>query len=188
MARAFYKGQRFESIRVLPEWDGEFDHCVLERCDFSRQEFDGAEFAHCTFLNCDLSNAILENLALHHTVFSGCKWVGVDFGKCSKYQFSAQFVDCILDYAVFDHNTLKKIHFERCSLREVSFNECHLGEAWFDHCTLERAVFTRCNLEGADFRTAMDYALDPQQNRVRQARFALPGVLRLLDPLQIRID
>lgn len=188
MARAFYSRKVFSARDVRPEPDAELEHCQLDGCDFARFVWDGAEFAHCSFSNCDLAMAVLDGVALHQSVFQDCKLIGVDFAKCSQYQFSVTFRNCILDYAQFDHHVLKEMLFENCQLREVSFNECNLTGARFVDCDLDGASFTRCNLEGADFRSARNYTLDPAQNRLKNARFSLPGVLSLLAPLRIRID
>jgi hypothetical protein len=44
------------------------------------------------------------------------------------------------------------------------------------------------NLTGADFRTAYNYSLDPENNKLKNARFSGPGVLGLLDKYDIKID
>lgn len=186
--RAFYQKKVFKSSDPLPERDGEFDHCRFENCDFSRFHFDGAEFAHCQFVQCDFAMSVLEDVALHEVAFSGCKLLGIDFGKCSKFQFSVAFTGCLLDYAFFHRNNLKKLCFQECSLRETTFNECDLSGAAFVDCDLERATFEQANLEGADFRSARNYSIHPGMNKIRKAKFAIPGVLGLLDHLDIKVD
>lgn len=188
MSRMLYERVVFSKASPLPECDAEFDHCRFEGCDYARFPFDGAEFAHCDFFHCDLSMSVLDEVAMHEVRFSGCKLVGVDFGKCSKFQFSVAFTDSLLDYAFFHRNSLKKIKFTRCQLRETNFNECDLSAAAFEDCDLERSHFEQCNLEGADFRSARNYSIHPSMNKIKKAHFALPGVLGLLDHLDIRIE
>jgi len=188
MARAYFEKKLFVQEDVLPDCDAECDNCRFENCDFSRYHFEGAEFSHCEFYQCDFSMAVLDDLALHHVNFMGCKLVGVDFGKCSQFQFSARFEDSLMDYAVFHRNNLKKFEFVRCRMREAAFSECDLSLACFDSCDLDRTVFSQCNLEGADLRSALHFSIDPRVNRLRKACFAMPGVLGLLDYLDIRID
>ncbi len=42
--------------------------------------------------------------------------------------------------------------------------------------------------EGVDFRTSFNYSIDPQLNRIKKAKFSLPGIAGLLDKYDIVID
>lgn len=68
------------------------------------------------------------------------------------------------------------------------FAECDLKKSVFDECDLDRAVFKQANLENADFMTAYNYSINPERNRMKNARFALPGVIGLLDQYDIIIE
>jgi len=39
-----------------------------------------------------------------------------------------------------------------------------------------------------DFRTSVNYSLDPERNRIKKARFSLSGIAGLLDKYDIEID
>jgi fluoroquinolone resistance protein len=52
---------------------------------------------------------------------------------------------------------------------------------------LAGATFDNTNLEKADFTTAFNYLIDPDTNRIKKAKFALPGVLALLNKHDIVI-
>lgn len=70
----------------------------------------------------------------------------------------------------------------------MDFTECNLAGATFSDCNLERSIFQDSNLEKVDFRTAINYSINPSQNRVAKARFSRQGIHGLLDHLKIRIE
>jgi hypothetical protein len=49
-------------------------------------------------------------------------------------------------------------------------------------------TFNTVTLTGADFRTAFNYFMDPENNRIKNARFSIPGVLGLLYKYGIRVE
>ena len=188
MARPFYENEVFDKHRELPCADGEFLRCHFEGMDLSRFHFDGSEFSYCRFTQCDLSMAVLYNVAMQETRFAGCKMAGIDFGKCSRFAFDLHAEDSLLDYAVFSGNNLSRSSLKGCRLREAAFTECNLSGVCFEDCDLERALFERCDLQGADLRTARNYEIRPELNRLRKARFSYPGVIGLLSHLDIRVE
>ena len=80
------------------------------------------------------------------------------------------------------------MRFKNSSLHEVDFTDADLSDAVFDNCDLSRAVFENTNLEKADFRSAYNYSIDPERNRVKKAKFSLQGAVGLLDKYDIHID
>ena len=81
-------------------------------------------------------------------------------------------------YCSFYQMGLKRFHFEECSMQE-----CHMENISFD-----KTQFRGCDLRKADFRGAVGYVIDPQQNKLREARFSFPEVICLLDGLGISIE
>jgi uncharacterized protein YjbI with pentapeptide repeats len=73
-------------------------------------------------------------------------------------------------------------------LHEVDFTEADLTAAKFENCDLQRTIFANTILEKSDFRTAFNYSIDPEINRIKKAKFSLPGVLGLLAKYAIEID
>lgn len=73
-------------------------------------------------------------------------------------------------------------------MEEVDFTETDLSKSVFDQCNLNRALFYASKLERADFRTAYNYSFDPEENRLKGARFSSPAVLGLLAKYPIEID
>jgi uncharacterized protein YjbI with pentapeptide repeats len=60
--------------------------------------------------------------------------------------------------------------------------------ASFSECDLRNAIFENTILEKADFRSAINYTLDPEQNRIKGAKFSLQGLPGLLDRYKISIE
>ncbi|MCJ8155237.1 pentapeptide repeat-containing protein [Chryseobacterium sp. SSA4.19] len=71
---------------------------------------------------------------------------------------------------------------------EVDFSECDLSNASFGYCDLSGAIFDKTNLEKADFRMAVNYSIEPAQNRLKKAKFSLSEVHGLLSHLGVEID
>ena len=58
----------------------------------------------------------------------------------------------------------------------------------FENCDLEHAMFDRTILENADLRTSFNYSIDPENNRIRRAKFSITAVAGLLEKYDIEID
>ena len=53
---------------------------------------------------------------------------------------------------------------------------------------MEQSVFNKTILEKADFRTAYNFSIDPENNRMKKARFSSIGIQGLLYKYDIVID
>jgi fluoroquinolone resistance protein len=186
--RKLLEDTTFEKYNAAEGYNHEFSECTFVNCDFSNADFSAAELTECKFISCNLSMAKLENTVLNQVHFSNCKILGVDFSKCSKFLFSVSFEGCILNYSLFFKNDLKSTRFNKCQLNEASFVETNLTMAKFMDCELDKAVFDRANLEKADFSTSRNYAINPEINKLKKARFSLPDVVGLLSHLDIVIE
>ena len=58
----------------------------------------------------------------------------------------------------------------------------------FDHCDLSQAVFDRTILEKADFRTSYNYSIDPENNKIKKAKFSMTGISGLLAKYDIEVE
>lgn len=114
--------------------------------------------------------------------------LGLQFGSCNEFGLLFNFDSCTLDHSSFYRLKLKKIVFRNCKLEEVDFTETDLSGAVFDNCDVAGAVFDHTVLEKADLRTAHHYSIDPTINRIKKAKFALPGITGLLDKYDIDIE
>lgn len=114
--------------------------------------------------------------------------LGLAFDTCNEFGLSFSFESCQLNHSTFYKRNLKKIRFAGSRLEEVDFTECNLSEAIFDSCDLHNAQFDRTNLEKADFRTAFNFIIDPENNRLKKARFSNSGLSGLLHKYDLRIE
>ncbi|WP_311316321.1 pentapeptide repeat-containing protein [Kaistella jeonii] len=64
----------------------------------------------------------------------------------------------------------------------------NLSSADFTDCDLSQTIFQNTNLEKADFRSAFNYTIDPENNRLKGAKFSLAGISGLLGKYQIKIE
>jgi hypothetical protein len=60
--------------------------------------------------------------------------------------------------------------------------------AVFSNCDLLHACFMYSIVEKADFRTARNYAFDPELNKIKKAKFSFPAVAGLLAKYDIDIE
>lgn len=132
--------------------------------------------------------AVIDGAGFRDAKFTGCKVLGVDFTRCNKFMFSFSFKECTLDYCTFFGTKLKKTNFARCTLKEVDFSEADLSASVFSDCDLSGTRFVNTILEKADFRTAQNFDIDPNINRMKKARFSALNLIGLLSRYNLDID
>jgi uncharacterized protein YjbI with pentapeptide repeats len=120
--------------------------------------------------------------------FIDCKLLGLHFEDCSDFLFAVHFDKCVLNLSSFFKQKLKKTVFSNCGLHEVDFTEADCNNAVFEQCDLSGAKFEKTNLEKADLRTAFNYSIDPEINRIKKAKFSIEGIVGLLDKYDIQIQ
>jgi len=70
----------------------------------------------------------------------------------------------------------------------VDFTETDLSMAVFKNSDLLNTSFMRTNLEKADFRSAFNYSIDPELNKIKKAKFSAEGLSGLLTKYNIDIE
>lgn len=165
----------------------QFENCKFSTCDFSYADFSGLVFMDCVFEHCNLSLAEMVGAGLQNIRFSHCKLSGVNFSKSLDFLFELHFDNCILDNAVFYKKKNKKAVFTDCSMVETDFTESDLTDVKFNNCNLNRAFFSRTILKNADFCTAYNFTIDPDDNILKKAKFSVHGLQGLLSKYDIRV-
>jgi len=178
--------QSFEKKTTLPP--GDFEGCRFIHCDLGGVDLSGINFTECEFEDCNLSGVKILQTTFNDVKFLRCKLLGLHFETASQNLFTVQFAHSTLDLCSFYQCKMKKTAFNHCSLQEVDFTETVLTEAVIEHCNLRDAKFEYTLLEKADLRTAVNYTIDPDKNRIKQARFSVPDVLSLLDKYQLKFN
>ncbi len=189
MPHLIYEDKTFENVSFAEKKTAprEFVDCIFINCDFSKADCSNDDFLDCQFRECNLSMAVMENTGMKNIRFTHCKMPGIDFSRCNNFNFSASFDHCGMDYCSFFRKKMKKTVFTACSMKEVDFTETDLSQAVFADCDLLQAVFVRSTLEKADFQTALNYAFDPELNKIKKAKFSFPGAAGLLVKYDIDI-
>jgi fluoroquinolone resistance protein len=167
---------------------GEYEYCTFTNCDFSNADLSGIKFLECGFQACNLSLAKIVKTAFGDIKFKDCKMLGLHFENCHEFGFAVQFDNCILNHSSFYKTKLKKTLFKNTKLLEADFTDSDLTSSVFDGCDLAGAKFENTMLEKADFRTSINYSIDPELNRIKKAKFSQSGISGLLDKYNIEID
>jgi fluoroquinolone resistance protein len=166
----------------------EFLNCEFINCDFSKSDLGRNKFVDCRFIKCNFSLTTIGGTGFRDAIFSSCKIMGVDFSKCNKFMFSFTFEDCIIHYSSFYSMKLRKTNFTRCSLKEVDFENVDLTSSIFNTCDLEGSKFVRTILEKADFSTAQNFSIDPENNKIKKAKFSAFNLAGLLHKYDLDIN
>ena len=184
-----YDNKTFENIPFAENTVSgrEFQGCIFRKCDLSNSNFLNDKFIDCTFDGCNLSMMKFGKTTLSDVIFKDCKILGVIFSECQDFLFSVRFEHCILDYSSFMGKKMIKTNFIKTSLKEVNFSNTNLSGAVFVESDLQGAIFNRTDLSAANFVTAYNYSIEPEQNLLKKAVFSANGLTGLLDKYQIKV-
>ncbi|KOS05902.1 hypothetical protein AM493_07535 [Flavobacterium akiainvivens] len=177
-----------EDFTATPLPLAEYDNCTFEGCNFENSKLNGIVFTDCEFIDCNLGNALLSGTAFKVVTFTNCKLLGLNFGSVDPFLFEASFNGCQMQLVSFYKLKLKNTKFINCKLPDADFSEADLTNAVFKECELTKAVFDNTILEKADLRTAYNYAIDPERNRIKKAKFSKEGLAGLLLKYNIDIE
>ena len=114
--------------------------------------------------------------------------LGLNFDKCSDFAFSIKVDNCQLNHSSFYKQKLSKTLFAKSKLQEVDFTQCDLSSSVFDDCDLLNAIFYNTDIQNADFRNSHNFTIDPENNRIKGAKFTLQSVGGLLAKYDIKIE
>lgn len=162
--------------------------CRFTNCNFSNADLSHSDFMDCTFHNCNFSLVKVNDTGLKSIRFIHGKITGVDFNACKDFLLAFHFEGCIMDYCSFYGKKIKKTTFKDCSIKDCDFSEADLSGSVFNNCDLLNSVFNRSNIEKVDFRTANNYIIDPELNKLRKAKFSIHGLAGLLTKYDIKIE
>ena len=180
-----FKGTDF-SENEIPK--GEYENCAFDHCLFTNSDLSEIRFVECSFKHCDFTMAKLSDTAFRTVKFKGCKLLGIHFEDCNQFLLAMDFENCQLNLSSFYKLNLKNSKFTACSLRETDFTESDLTGSKLCKCDLNGAIFDNTRLEKADLRTAYNFSIDPENNRIRKAKFSLEGTRGLLDKYNLEIE
>lgn len=177
--------KEYESISELEK--GNYEACIFRNCDFKAQDFRDFNFIDCEFYDSDLSSSQITRTGFKGVLFSQCKLQGLQFCYASDFLFQIRFEECNLKMSSFYQMNLRNYHFFNCDLREVDFVEADLQGAKLEECNLEGTIFEFTNLQEADLSTSINYEIDPDKNKLKNASFSLDELPGLLKKHQINV-
>jgi uncharacterized protein YjbI with pentapeptide repeats len=182
--------KKFEHISFVddPLAVGDYEACSFVDCDFPNDDLSHLNFIECTFEGCNLSTAKITQTSFKDVRFSKCKLLDIHFDQCNHFLFDASFEHCVLSLSSFYKVKLQKIKFSNASLEEVDFTEADHSTAIFENCNLDRALFDATISGKTDFRSALNYVVDPEYDRLRKTKFSLAGISGLLQKYDIEIS
>lgn len=73
-------------------------------------------------------------------------------------------------------------------MHQVDFTNADVTAASFEQSDLHNAVFSNTILEKADFRSAYNFAIHPDENKLRKAKFSKDNLQGLLKVYKIDIS
>jgi uncharacterized protein YjbI with pentapeptide repeats len=132
--------------------------------------------------------AKLHKTTFREVKFKNCKLLGLHFDDCNDFLISFDFEACLLNFSIFQQLKLKSTRFKGCKLVEVDFSGSDLSSSVFTDCDLSGATFENTNLEAADLRSAWNFVIDPEKNKLAKARFSKENLLGLLGRYNIKVE
>jgi fluoroquinolone resistance protein len=185
MDKTYFTDQVYEKKALSAFEKGEYENCKFIDCDFSQGNLAAFSFMDCHFINCNLSSAKISKTAFKSVVFKHCKLLGLRFDAANPFLFAINLESCMADFCSFYGLKLKNCLFKDVSLKESDFSSCDLSGIKFDNCNLDRAMFENSVLEKSDFSNAYHFLIDPENNKLKGAKFNLAGLPGLLQKYEI---
>lgn len=181
-----HQHKRFENISYEDKIvEGrEFYDCTFYKSNLKGCIFQECIFEKCTFEDCDLSLINVKRTALTGIQVINSKAIGILWCNASN-PLSVSFHHSQISYSNFYGKNLKKSQFVKCVAADVDFSECNLSTANFSGTDLRNARFFNTDLTGANFVDTENYFIDPKTNKIKNAKFNLPGALSFLAALDI---
>lgn len=180
-----YKNENYTSDFLAT---GEYENCHFLNCNFASSDLSEIVFVDCSFENCDLSNAKLRNTSFQNAEFEECKLLGLRFEESNPFLFAIKCNASVLNFSSFFKMSLKNAVLSNCQLQDVDFTEADCSLCSFEGSDCLSANFFQTNLQGADFRSVINFSIDPTQNSVKKARFSRNNLTGLLNSFSLVIE
>lgn len=174
----------FSKISV---YSNEYEKCAFKNCNFTDASLVNLQFFDCEFINCNFTMTKLQKSGFKDCFFDGCKLIGINFGDCNKFMFSANYKDSIINFCFFNKNNIQKTRFEKCHIEETTFSESDLSEVLFENCDLSMSTFEKCNLTKTDFVSSRNYVFNPEENKIKKTKISVEGAIGLLGRFDLYI-
>jgi uncharacterized protein YjbI with pentapeptide repeats len=121
-------------------------------------------------------------------VFEKCKLLGIRFTVIDAFLINWVFKECVIMICDFGDMDIRGSKFLNCEMKEADFINTNLICADFAGSSLQLCKFYHANLEKVNFVGALNYYINPIDNKLKQAKFSYPEVLSLLDTFGIEVE
>lgn len=165
----------------------EFIGCIFSSLDLTSVSFRNSKLIECKFEKCNLSNANFSTVALRDVEFVDCKLLGINWSVVQS-SFQLSFLRSVLSLCVFQGLDLCSSKFIDCDLKEADFSDSKLMNANFSGSNLINSIFNNSNLSKADLRGALNYYLEPEYTKIKNAKFSMPEAMNLFKGLGIIVE
>lgn len=191
--KKYYLGQTFSNLIIeqqVIEQVG-FESCQFKQCKFTDLIFRHTKFIECDFELCDLALAKFPSSKFSEVSFKDSKLIGINWTEMSwplvKLTSPLYFYGSNLSHSSFFGLDLPHLIIEECKAHDVDFREANLSHASFVGTDLLNSLFLHTNLNAADFTNAVNYTINPNENRITNAHFSFPDVIALLNHFGIKM-
>lgn len=165
-----------------------FENKIFSWIDFSGSNFSWKWFNNCKFEKCNLSNISLINTCFNNVEFIKCKILWLKFNEINKLLSHFGFDECVINLCIFYWMILKWIKFWNSDIKDSDFTLSDLSNSDFSFTDLEKTIFSQTNLKNVNFKWAINYIINPQNNKLNKAIFSRDWVYWLLLDFDIILD
>lgn len=184
-----FEDLKLESVELISKT---FENCCFSKSTFTETKFTGCKFIDCEFTSCNLSSIQIKNTSFSDVVFEESKLIGINWTQAKwplvKLTSSIKFYRCNISHSSFYELDLQEIVIEECKAHDVDFRLGNFSNGSFILSDLEGSMFVNTKLYAANFKEAINYQINPNENDIRKGKFSIPEVLNLLGSFQIEMD
>ena len=179
----------FSKLVFTSNWEStSYENCVFEHCTFDKTDFSNSSFTECEFNSCTFRLCKVYQATFKECICADTQLVGLHFDKANTISFSIQFNSCKIEVCSFVNMNLKLCEFNQTRIKECDFSNSDLTNIVFEECDLIGSIFSNTILDKTDFRTATNYRIHPETNRLKKTRFSRSNLEGLLRDYDIRLD
>lgn len=169
-----------------------FESCRFHQCQFSAATWRRCRFIDCEWIDCNLSTASFKFSRFTQTTFDGCKMIGINWTEVDWpriiLESPVHFYRCNLSDSSFYALTLLNLIAEHCQLHNVDFRAGNFSNSQFTESDFQGSLFVHTKLEKCDFRQAVNYLINPLENKIQMSKFSMPDAVYLLEGLDIEVE
>lgn len=191
MSAAYFTDQQWEDIIFEEDnilTNATYENCTFIRCDFCQMDLSAFQFIDCTFIECNLQLIKMTKTLWRDVVFTQSKMIGLRFDEAQNLGLAIKCEHCNLSQSVFYGCKLIQASFEHCNLEHCDFTSADCKKTSFAYAQLLHTQFDQTNLQEADFRHAQNFQINPNNNKLKKAKFSKDGLSGLLTSYQLIIN